>query len=153
MRNKITDLLKGKKKKYIIILAIGVILLVMGNVSGSEKKSTATAPTAQKLNEEKLTKALESIDGAGKVTVFIRYKNDGAKQIAKQVKRTESGVELSPEAVSDDFYVLSVESPEITGVLITATGAADSAVKNRLLRGAKHALGVPYSVVTVEVGK
>ncbi len=140
-----------KNKKYIIILVFGVILLLIGNISVPEKKAETTF-SVQTVDESKLKKTLEKIDGAGKVEVFISYKNSGTKQIAQHVTRDESGVELAPENIGDDFYVVSVETPQITGVLITATGAADEQVKNRILRGAKYALGVPYSKITVEPG-
>lgn len=144
--------LNSKNKKYIIILGIGIILLLVGNISVPEKKQESKT-VVQQLDEKGLKKTLEKIAGAGKVEVFIRYKNSGTKQIAQHITRDETKVELSPESIDNDFYVLTVETPEITGVLITATGAKDETVKNRILRGAKHALGVPYSKITVEAGE
>ncbi|MBQ7039145.1 MAG: hypothetical protein IJN39_01100 [Clostridia bacterium] len=148
---KIQDFLL-KNKKYLIILALGIILLIVGNLPTGSKEATREIK-AEFIDEKKLTQVLEQIEGAGRVKVFISYKNDGKKQVAQRVSQTDRGTELSPESVKDDFYITSVETPEITGVLITATGASDLKVKERILRGAKHALGVPYHRISVECGK
>ena len=141
-----------KNKKYVIFLVIGIILLLLGNVpSGKSKDADKITPVF--VDENKLVKTLEQIEGAGRVKVFISYKNDGEKRIAQKISKTERGTEISPEDTDGSFYVLSVNTPEITGVLITASGASDSGVKERILRGAKHALGVPYHKISVEWGK
>lgn len=141
-----------KNKKYLIILIAGIILLLLG--SGSNKQTGNKNEYSPKfIDEKKLVDTLEQIEGAGKVKVFISYKNDGKKQIAQKVSQSDRGTEIIPEDVENDFYVLSVDTPEITGVLITASGANDKMVKERILRGAKHALGVPYHRISVELGK
>lgn len=142
-----------KNKKYLIFLAIGIILLLLGgkNPADSKQKSDIAKPVF--VDESKLVKTLEQIEGAGRVKVFISYKNDGERQIAQKISTTEKGTEISPEDSDGSFYVLSVNTPEITGVLITASGADNADVKERILRGAKHALGVPYHKISVEWGK
>ena len=141
-----------KNKKYLIFLTIGIILLLLGNVpSGNKKETNVGKPVF--VDEKKLVETLEQIEGAGKVKVFISYKNDGEKQIAQKVSKTDRGTEISPEDTDGDFYVLSVNTPEIAGVLITASGASEIKVRERILRGAKHALGVPYHKISVEWGK
>ena len=141
-----------KNKKYLIFLAIGIILLLLGSIpTNNKQKEKAENPVI--VDENKLVKTLEQIEGAGRVKVFISYKNGGEKQIAQKVSKTDRGTEISPEDSDGSFYVLSVSTPEITGVLITASGASDNNVKERILRGAKHALGVPYHKISVEWGK
>ena len=76
-----------------------------------------------------------------------------AQKLAQKISTTEKGTEISPEDSDGSFYVLSVNTPEITGVLITASGADNADIKERILRGAKHALGVPYHKISVEWGK
>ena len=126
--------------------------MLVGNLPEKNTRKIE-ATTDMYVNENKLVKTLEKIEGAGRIEVFISYKNDGKKHVAQKISRTERGEELTPESVQDDFYVLSEESPEITGVLITATGASNPSVRERILRGAKHALGVPYHRISVELGK
>lgn len=149
---KFTELIL-KNKKYLIILVLGIILLLLGNVSGGTEKKNTTSYDPVFIDEKKLTDTLEEIEGAGRVKVFISYRNDGEKQIAQKISRTDNGTETTPENVDNDFYVVSVKTPEITGVLITASGASDLNVKERILRGAKHALGIPYHKISVEWGK
>ena len=141
-----------KNKKYLIILVVGIILLLIGNMTDT-KPEKQTESSAYKIDEKKLVTTLENIEGAGKVKLFIRYENDGEKRIAQQITTSENENEVTPESVNDDFYVLSVRTPEIAGVLITATGASDETVRERILRGAKYALGVPYHRISVEWGK
>jgi len=149
---KFTELIL-KNKKYLIILVLGIILLLLGNVSGGTEKKNTTSYAPVFIDEKKLTDTLEEIEGAGRVKVFISYRDDGEKQIAQKVSRTDNGTETTPENVDDGFYVVSVKTPEITGVLITASGASDLNVRERIMRGAKHALGIPYHKISVEWGK
>ncbi len=142
-----------KNKKYVLILLAGIILLIAGNLNLSKTEEKSTDIKLGQINEKQLIKTLEKIDGAGEVNVFISYKNSGTKQIAQEVSKDGENTEIRPESVQNDFYVLSVEAPEITGVLITASGASDSKVRERILRGVKHALGVPYHIITVEQGR
>ena len=141
-----------KNKKYLIFLVSGIILLLLGNIPSASKGKTETIKPVF-VDENKLVKTLEQIEGAGRVKVFISYKNDGERQIAQKISKTEKGTEISPEDSDGSFYVLSVNTPEITGVLITASGANNTDVKERILRGTKHALGVPYHKISVEWGK
>ena len=140
-----------KNKKYFIILGVGIILLLVGSIP--QKNEVKGEENITFVDEKKLENTLEQIAGAGRVHVFISYENNGKKQIAQNISSSERGVEQSPESVKDDFYVLSTDTPEIKGVLITATGAENEVVKERILNGAKHALGVPYHRITVEYGK
>ena len=141
-----------KNKKYVLILIVGIILLSAGSFNFSHEEKELEYKSGQ-INEKQLIKTLEKIYGAGEVNVFISYKNNGTKQIAKEITKDGNSTEIKPESVQNDFYVLSVDTPEITGVLITASGASDKKVKERILRGAKHALGVPYHIITVEQGQ
>lgn len=142
-----------KNKKYVLILFVGIILLIVGNLDFSDKEEKNVDIKSGQINEKQLVKTLEKIDGAGEVNVFISYKNSGRKEIAQEISKDKENTEIRPESVQNDFYVLSVEAPQITGVLITASGASDDKVKERILRGAKHALGVPYHIITVEQGR
>lgn len=140
-------------KKYVLILLVGVILLVAGNIKLPKAKDTKEDTYLNPIDEKKLEKILEKIEGAGEVNVFITYKNNGKKQIAKEVSTSEENIDSKPEPINDEFYILSLDAPEITGVLITSSGAKDKDVKDRILRGAKHALGVPYHLIAVEQGE
>ena len=139
-------------KKYIIILVVGIIFML---VSRSPKKIENAKPVQSEqyvLDASELETVLETVRGAGDVRVFISYKNNGTKEIAQQIERGENEIRNTPEEIGDTYYVLSERYPEIAGVLITATGADSVVVQTRLLSAAKHALGVPYHKITVQIG-
>lgn len=139
--------------KYIIILGLGIIFMLVGNGMSDKDVSQKKEQERNVINGYELENILESIQGAGKVRVFISYKNDGKKEIAQQIERSENGIRNTPEEIGDTYYVLSESQPEIAGVLITATGAIDPYVQMKLLSATKHALGIPYSRICVQVGE
>ncbi len=123
------DKLFGDKKNnglIYILLAMGIMLLVLGN-------STKKAPQ-QEVNNVYSSRAAEAeeilseIKGAGKVCVMI---SDGEKD--------ETSLLVSPEK----------KEKRDAGVLIVADGGNNSTIREKLVRAASVALGVSAHKIEV----
>ncbi len=143
-----------KSKKYIIIAIVGVIIMLMSKAltNRTEQTEKVTTQNSAHTEIEQLENVLENIQGAGEIQLFVSYEDNGCKEIAQQIERGEDSVLNIPESIGDTYYVLSEQKPEIAGVLVTATGAGNKNVRNRLLTAVKHALGIPYYKISIQIG-
>lgn len=157
---------RNKKLEYGIYAVIIIIVLVLyftgtsksSNTKSEEAQSNIVSDTGTVSLEEKLTAALEKIDGAGKVEVVITYatSREIVPAFDEDVQQTENGSgvssysESSKPVTNDDGAVVLMEiEPQIRGVIVVAEGASDMTVKMNLLRAAQTALDVPSSKVEV----
>lgn len=141
------------RKKYIIIAALGIIIMLLSKGGGPAEKKDATDCGFEPYDITTLERVIQTIDGVKKAEVFISYEDDGEKQIVQQIDRKESGVSIRPEKNGDTYFVVSNKRPQIAGVLVTVSGKVDISVKNNVLVAVKHALGVPYYKISVQIAK
>ena len=155
----------GGKKNLIIFLIIGIILIIAGSTffpAKSEPKQQKQENKMEKVDEKALEEILSNIEGAGKVKVFITYQDSGTKEVATDVKRnTAQGQKeetditvktMTQQGGGQEPYVISEKSPEIKGILVTATGATSDEVKIRIYESVKAAVGVPLHKINVDLG-
>ncbi len=136
-------LLSSKKNKTIIIVLLIVILvlsLVFSNIKKNvnSKENIVVAPDYQSEMEQRLSKTLSKVEGAGKVSVIINLKSGMQTVIAMETTVTETKdgritVE-TPVIVNGKTIVLKELYPEINGVIIVAEGAKNISVYNKLLQ-------------------
>jgi stage III sporulation protein AG len=151
---KYIDYLKSNKK-ILIILVVGLVFILMGEFSLNEKEESNDFYSFEKVNEKELEKFLSNIAGAGNVKVYITYENNGNTVYATDIKENGDPNKNyeTKHIFSDKKPVISgYENPEIKGIAITATGAGNSSVKNRLLKCIKAITGVSYDKISVEMG-
>lgn len=154
---KINNFIK-QNKKVLIILLTGLILILLGNLfsGNSEERKEAKYHSGEKINEKKLCEILENVSGAGEVKIFISYENDGeAEYITDNKTNQNSSYQKEEKHIYSDKepVVKMFRNPEIRGVIVTATGADNTGVKNRLMRCVRAVTGINYDRISVEAGE
>lgn len=113
--------------------------------------------------EADLAAALQAVAGAGHVTVRVHLAQGAATDYAANTQvsdaRTQQGTQVTTQhSVSRQLPggggggappVQDVRAPEITGVLVVASGATDPRVRAELAAAAQAATGVPLYAVVV----
>jgi len=120
--------------------------------------------------EAKLANNLTKVKGAGAVSVTITLENSSTQEHAKNVvkeskiiqeKDTSGGIRTTTEIKESEQILMGKENgadhpvikreikPLIKGVLVTAEGAYDSAVKANLTKAIEAGLGIPSYKITV----
>lgn len=120
--------------------------------------------------EQQLAQTLSQIEGAGAVTVQIMVKDAGRKEYACDVQKTERNTsETSGDSQQQTTEVqenrtvvqqsgtgallLAETMPEISGVLIVASGAGQASVQEQLLLAASTVLQLSCEKIAVLPGK
>ena len=188
--NNVMQVLKEKIKgikNFELIITILIMTIVLSIYMSSLKPSNKTKDdenyignmdsktnsiSSIETQEEKLSKKLSTIRGAGKVEVMITYIS--GKEVVTAMNTVETNVtteeedsgggvrkvaqnDVNSQAVimsgSDGTKPLVIKEvePEIKGVIVIAEGAYDINVKLELLRAVQTALGVSSNKVEVFV--
>ena len=145
-KEQIIKFLKNKNNALIVvILIIGVIIMMSAGGESSKK----TEPEQEGISYAKeLENILADIEGAGKVKVMITYYGTSQKDIAYETKTNKSEGERTSEhrkaVISDGVPMVVRETyPGVRGVVVTAQGADNAAVKRKLTEAVTAALDVP----------
>lgn len=172
-KNKIADkipfLQKLKNVKHIeIYFAVIVILIVgatyFGGISTTTKvEKVETSSTFEYANymENKLSKILSQIDGAGNVSVMLSL--EGTSEIVYATsteEKTNSSsitngstsntiITTEPIFASGEPIIVKEYLPKITGVIVVSQGASDIKVKLELLKAVQTLLDVPMSKIEI----
>jgi len=173
---KIIKKLYSEKKNLYILLAVGIVILISGNILGSSKNKSENIKINETENfniqndEKRLEEILSYVDGAGKTKVMITYDTGAEKVIVQnsKISKTSSGdkmrsggeketVDLSEEretvmngsGSSQTPFVSKEITPKVRGVLVVAEGADDSKVKFELTNAVAAVLNVPYYRIQV----
>ncbi|MBR6737512.1 MAG: hypothetical protein IKL82_04020 [Clostridia bacterium] len=135
------------KKELVITLIVSLIAILVIFLSsfGFSYETTKGEDYASQL-ESKVEKLLSSIEGVGKVEVFITVDGSSEEVLAKTVEtKIENGVKITTESlilISGKPYVTKVLSPKIIGVTIVCKGANKVAVKVAITECVKSALQI-----------
>lgn len=123
--------------------------------------------------EYKLADTLSKIQGAGHVIVQITAENSGRKEYAVDIQRTnrttteesadttQHTIELQEQQTvvqqnrsgTQEALLVQETAPEITGVLIVASGADNALVQERLLHAAETLLQLSLHQIVVMPGE
>lgn len=147
------DLLKIFKNKnnrlICLILIIGVVLMAVASVDKNKKadvQPTATVTSVED-EEERLANILSQIDGVGDVSVMITYYSSSEKNIAYETKVSSREKEECEDkkAVMTDGEPMVVKEvyPKVRGVIVTADGGGNSAVRSAVSEAVTASLDVP----------
>lgn len=153
---KIKELLQKykNKKAYAVLLCVGILIMIAGSVVPSSKSTQKAANTNIGIDEKRLGSILESVEGAGKVRVFITYDQTEEKVPAadyrENISETNKTKEETVKGQGGELLVVKTVYPKIRGILVTATGACDTDTKNRLLKSVGAATGVSLSKIHIE---
>lgn len=134
----------------IVVLLVVVVLAVFFTSFGTDEEKADGSSAYESRVEAQLENILSQVEGAGKVDVFVSFRSEGETVIATETTTAADGsVTTAPVLVGGDVVVLEQKNPEITGVLIVASGANDLAVRFRLLEAAASALNIDQSIIKV----
>ncbi len=156
-KEEIIKIFKNKNNRLIcLILIIGVVLMVAAGGHSGKEKTVSTAKEITVADEEKrLADILSQIDGAGKVSVMITYYSSSEKDIAYETKTAsrEDKSELSEDkkAVMSDGEPMVVKEvyPRVKGVIVTAQGAGNAAVRSAISEAVSASLDVPVHRICI----
>lgn len=164
---KIVESIKNLKtdKRLLFIVAvglIGVVMLVLSELIPEEKsKADYDSEISQELNitdyeknlEERLTRLLESVEGAGKVRVMITIDSTNESVYATENKTNERTDEkkyvLIKENGEDDGLLLKVTQPAIRGAAVICDGADSSEVRQEITGVVTAVLGISTNRVNI----
>lgn len=145
---------------WIIIAAI-VILAATSFTEGNDKTEVteigfADSTDYEREQELRLEAVLKKINGAGSVSVFIKLEDGGERVPARDEKSSvqesqdsgdtheeyESSVVMSGKGSASEPYVVKERLPQVAGVLVVASGAADEAVRLKIYEAVKAVYGM-----------
>ncbi len=155
----LTDKIKNNKILQfllIIVLVFFVFLLFFGDLIKNDDNKLSSVDTVSVYVdslENRLEKALNKVDGAGKVSVVISVKSGMETVLASEtiIKETENGKEKveTPIIINGKTVVLKELYPEITGVLIVAEGADNIAVMNKIQQATMSLLDIKINQIEI----
>lgn len=158
----------NKKLQFLLIgLLLAIILLVYGayfiqgtNEGGAEEKSNVYESSTEEYVaslEEKLSKVLSDIEGAGKVSVAITVSSGFVYEYAYEEVSKDSLSSTSTSSslimVDDSPIIVSKTYPVISGVLVVAEGGQDIRVKLNILESIQTLLEVSNDDITILSGE
>lgn len=142
------------KTSLLIIVCIGILLLFVGNLQPAESAEEAPAvPDYEAQLENRLAAILSSVDGAGKVSVMITLEDDG--EIEPVTERSSGEKEETKPLVTsqgsgkEQLEVRVSTRPRARGVVVTAEGGDNAAVRARLMEATAAVLEVPAHRIAV----
>lgn len=162
-------------KKLLVILAVGIVFMILGEFGQSNKREEQVViddikPLQSQGVEKDMEELLSSIEGAGKVRVMVTYKTSkevirefekkevvnntkeddggGGKKMIQQREITES-VMFEENNGSRKAVVRYEKEPEIRGVVVVAEGACDDKVRRDLQMAVKVLTDVPLHRISV----
>ncbi len=162
----------SEKKNVVLIICsfVAIILLLFSELSSEDNEKENSEPCMGiaadeyiEIQEEKLEKLLESIDGAGNVEVMITlescYENVYLKDSAVKTESNES--DFSKE--QEDKYIITknttndqggliikVYEPVVKGVAVVAEGGDNEKIKMAVLETVSAVFNINSSNISVE---
>ena len=158
IKNLFEKIKNNKLFQYLIIgiLAVTLIFLACTKSKSNESQnySQVDEVSAYLENlEEKLSKTLSSVSGAGKVSVVITVESGMQTVLASKTVTTsdENGtkIEESPIIVNGKTVVIKELYPKITGVLIVAQGANNISVLSKLQQATVSLLDIELNQIEI----
>lgn len=161
-------LLAALKKKWVLLaaLALGLLLICAPGGEGEpETERGSQAPVFSLEDEEaKLARALEKMDGVGKVSVVLTLKSSVEQKIARdestQYRTLAEGYELESDSAAvrvqsgsgvQEPVTLKYLYPEYKGALIIAENAG-AAIKLEITNAVSALTGLTSDKITVVAG-
>ncbi len=148
----------NKLLQKIIIILLAVIVLVIFFVStfsknDSQEVENQTVDTFVSSLENRLSKTLSAVEGAGKVSVVITVESGMETVLAMKTTITETskGVEKveTPILVNGKTVVLRENYPKIVGVLIVAEGAKSISVLSKIQQATVSLLDIELNQIEI----
>lgn len=173
LSGRLKRLVSDEKKRVKLIAFIGIAAVLMIFLSeflpknSSPKESVDTGPPTYDTSyvsraEERLTKLISSIEGAGKTELMLSVDGSEEYQYAEEKSaETESGGDEVKEKSQNKLFsdgnknavVKKIANPRFTGALVVCDGGGIPSVKERVIKAVSAALDLPASKICVECRK
>ena len=147
-KNLLLKKLKNKNNQRLILIVIIGLIFISFFGEGQKVREEVQNENTVKTEEERLTQILEDIDMAGEVSVMITYYGTNEKNIAYETRKNISSLGESEsydeKAVMTDGspMVINEVYPRVKGVIVTAEGADNAAVRENLINAVSSELDV-----------
>lgn len=163
--------MKKDKKTVTAVMILGtggLILIMLSSVIPGKKQPSEPAVTEEMAGfsdsagychetERRLEEFLESIEGTGRVKVYLTVGTDQRYVYAREERfsRSENKTEEEEKYVmigggnGKNALIETVETPEITGAVVACTGCDSPVVAERIYRAVSAALGIPAGKIFV----
>ncbi len=158
--NILKELLSEKKRMFLVVLlgAAGLLLILISSLLPGQEKKSINCSNREEIDvsafcrdtEERLEGFLSSIEGAGRVSVYLTVGSEEQYIYAKEAKRSRSDNRYDEEekyvmvggGSDKNALVETVRTPEITGAVIACSGCDSPAVRERIYKAVSAALGI-----------
>lgn len=153
-------------KYVLIVIAAGILLLLWPSGEAERGTADAAAPGVQEefdleALEEKLSRTLSQIEGAGKVTVTLTVKNGMEQVLAsdRTTSVTERGSSVEEETVlvnhgsGQETVPLTRRYPTFQGALVVCEGADDIQLRLLITQAVSSLTGLGADRITVCKGR
>lgn len=153
-----------KQARYaLLVLGVGAVLLLLPP-SGAHTSRSAQVPAAQEETfdleafEEKLSRALSGIEGAGKTRVVLALDSGSRRVLAQDRERDGAGgggtttVTLGRGAGSQEVVPLQTLAPSFRGALVVCPGGGDPTVRLEIMEAISALTGLGADRVSICAG-
>ena len=149
-------------KYVLIVIAAGILLLLWPTGDGKQQAADGIPPEPQEdfaleALEEKLSRTLSQVEGAGQVTVTLTVKSGMERVLAsdRTTSVTDRGSSVEEETVltgsggSQEAVLLSRRYPTFQGALVVCQGGDDPAIRLLMTQAVSALTGLGADRVTV----
>ena len=149
-------------KYVLIVIAAGILLLLWPTGDGKRQAADGILPEPQEdfdleALEEKLSRTLSQVEGAGQVTVTLTVKSGMERVLAsdRTTSVTDRGSSVEEETVltgsggSQEVVLLSRRYPTFQGALVVCQGGDDPAIRLLMTQAVSALTGLGADRVTV----
>lgn len=158
IKNLFSKMKSGKKFQYIVVILLAILLIgiicfnfTSNSTNGVDQEYTIDDYIGNL--EDKLSKTLSKVNGAGNVSVVINVESGLETVYAYQTKTTDTinGVvtEKIPITVNGKPVILKELNPKIIGVLIVAEGANKISVLSKLQQATVSLLDIKPNQIEI----
>ena len=156
--NVLEKIKNNKKIQYIIIaicFVVAILILIFSSISSMNQSSKSQNSVDSYVTnlEERLSKTLSKVKGAGKVSVIITVESGMETVLASKIITTETPtgteVEETPLIVNGKTVVVKELYPKIVGVLIVAEGANNISVMNKIQQATISLLDIQLNQIEI----
>ena len=149
----------NKKLQYLIIAVLSVIIVLCVLFGFNSKSNETNVNVVDEITsyvnnlEEKLSKTLGKVSGAGDVSVVITVESGMETVLAMKTVTTETAngkeIEETPIIINGKTVVVKELYPKIVGVLIVAKGADSISVRSKIQQATVSLLNIELNQIEI----
>ncbi len=153
------EVLSRYKAVFLVLLA-GLILLLLPSGGGAEDEPAEPSAVAQTEQfdlaafEDRLSRILSQIEGAGEVQVVLTLRSGSRQVLAQDMERdgertVTSAVTVGRSSAGQEVVAVQTLSPQFQGALVVCPGGDDSAVRLALSQSVAALTGLGADKIAI----